>query len=85
VFQTSGMAADLAKLELNYGACGSDLLAAEVAALKRLNPARDLQPENQNLRATVDALRAVAFSISDHLTQRFFNLARTSIWATLGM
>ena len=84
-FQTSGMAADLAKLELTYGACGSDLLAAEVAGLKRLNPARDLAPENANLRATVNALRNVAFAVSDQLTQRFFNHARTSIWATLGM
>jgi uncharacterized circularly permuted ATP-grasp superfamily protein/uncharacterized alpha-E superfamily protein len=85
VFQTGGIAADLAKLELNYGACGSDLLAAEVATLKKINPARDLQPDNEQLRKTVDALRHTAFSISDHLTQRFFNLARTSIWATLGM
>jgi uncharacterized circularly permuted ATP-grasp superfamily protein/uncharacterized alpha-E superfamily protein len=85
VFQTIGMAADLAKLELNYGACGSDLLAAEVAALKRLSPARDLKPENPDLRAAIDALRQAAFSVSDLLTQRFFNLSRTSIWSTLGM
>ena len=43
IFQTTSMASDLAKLELNYGACGSDLLAAEVAVLRKLNPARDLQ------------------------------------------
>jgi uncharacterized alpha-E superfamily protein len=85
VFQTIGMAADLAKLELNYGACGSDLLAAEVAALKRLSPARDLKPENPDLRTAIDALRQAAFSVSDLLTQRFFNLSRTSIWSTLGM
>ena len=56
-----------------------------MAALKKINPARDLQPDNEQLRNTIDALRHTAFSISDHLTQRFFNLARTSIWATLGM
>lgn len=85
VFQTTAMASDLAKLELNYGACGSDLLAAEVASLKKLNPARDLQPGNENLRAAIDGLRSAAFAISDHLTQRFFNLARTSIWSALRM
>lgn len=85
VFQTIGISSDLAKLELSYGACGSDLLAAEVAALKRLSPASDLQPENQALRASIDALRQTAFSISDLLTQRFFNLAHTSSWSTLGV
>ena len=85
VFQTTTMAADLAKLELNYGACGSDRLAVSVAALKRLNPARDFQAGNAALRGTIDGLRMAAFSISDQITQRFFNLARTSIWSTLGM
>jgi uncharacterized alpha-E superfamily protein len=85
IFQTTSMASDLAKLELNYGACGSDLLAVQVTALKKLNPARDLQPASENLRNCVDGLRQAAFSISDHLTQRFFNLARTSIWSTLGL
>ena len=85
VFQTTTMAADLAKLELNYGACGSDRLAVSVAALKRLNPARDFQAGNAALRGAIDGLRMAAFSISDQITQRFFNLARTSIWSTLGM
>ncbi len=85
IFQTTSMASDLAKLELNYGACGSDVLAVQVAALKKLNLARDLQPGSESLRASIDGLRQAAFSISDHLTQRFFNLARTSIWSTLGL
>jgi len=85
IFQTTSMASDLAKLELNYGACGSDVLAVQVATLKKLNLARDLQPGSESLRASIDGLRQAAFSISDHLTQRFFNLARTSIWSTLGL
>ena len=85
IFQTTSMASDLAKLELNYGACGSDVLAAQVAALKKLNLARDLQPGSESLRVAMDGLRHAAFSVSDHLTQRFFNLARTSIWSTLGL
>jgi uncharacterized alpha-E superfamily protein len=83
--QTTVLAADLAKLELSYGACGSDLLAAEVAGLKRLSPARDLQPGNEQLRTSIDSVRRAAFSISEQLTQRFFNLSRTNIWSAFGM
>ena len=84
-FQAAGIYSYLIKLEDTYGSCGSELLRPVIEVLEGLDPARDLQPENERLRHTVDALRSTAFALSDSLSQRFFNHAQTTVWATLGV
>ena len=84
-FQAKGAYSYLKKLEETYGSCGSELLRPVLEALESLDPARDLQPESERLRDTIDALRSAAFTLSDGLSRRFFNHAQTNVWATLGM
>jgi uncharacterized circularly permuted ATP-grasp superfamily protein/uncharacterized alpha-E superfamily protein len=84
-FQADGVYSYLKKLEETYGICGSELLRPGIDALEGLDPARDLQPENDRLRDMVDMLRSTAFALSDGLSHRFFSHAQTNVWATLGM
>ncbi|MBE0621113.1 MAG: circularly permuted type 2 ATP-grasp protein [Burkholderiales bacterium] len=83
-FQANGVYSYLMKLEDTYGSCGSELMRPCVEALEGLDPARDLQPENDHLRNTIDMLRSTAFALSDGLSHRFFSHAQTNVWATLG-
>ena len=84
MFQAAGIHSALLKLELAYGACGSELFGSAVATLERLDPA-DLQPDNPGLRETVDTLRGAAVTLNDRLTLRFFNHAHTASRAMLGV
>ena len=84
MFQAAGIHSALLKLELAYGACGSELFGSAVATLERLDPA-DLQPDNAGLRETVDTLRGAAVTLNDRLTLRFFNHAHTASRAMLGV
>jgi len=84
-FQAMGIFSYLKKLEDTYGSCGSELLRPGIEALESLDPARDLQPESDRLRGTIDMLRSSAFALSDGLSHRFFNHAQTSVWAPLGV
>ncbi|MBE0612214.1 MAG: alpha-E domain-containing protein, partial [Burkholderiales bacterium] len=83
-FQANGVYSYLKKLEDTFGSCGGELMRPCVEALDGLDPARDLQPENDHLRNTVDMLRSTAFALSDGLSHRFFSHAQTNVWATLG-
>ncbi len=85
MFQAAGIHSALLKLELTYGACGSELFGSAVKNLEGLDPARDLQPDNAHLRETIDSLRSAAFTLSDRLTQRFFNHAHTFSRTMLGV
>ena len=82
IFQTAGIHSALLKLEATYGQCGSELFIPWLQALESLDPARDLQPENERLRETIAALRSAAFTLNDRLTQRFFNHAQSTVYAT---
>jgi uncharacterized alpha-E superfamily protein len=82
-FQANGVYSYLRKLEDAYGDCGGELLRPGVEALDGLDPARDLQPESDHLRNTVDMLRSTAFTLSEGLSQRFFTHAQTDVWAPL--
>jgi uncharacterized circularly permuted ATP-grasp superfamily protein/uncharacterized alpha-E superfamily protein len=84
-FQANGAFSYLKKLEDTYGSCGSELLRPGIEALESLDPGRDLQPESERLRDTIDTLRSTAFALSDGLSHRFFSHAQTNVWATLGM
>ncbi len=85
MFQIEGIQSALLKLEVAYGACGSEQAGAAVKTLAGLNPARDLDPDNARLRGAIDALRDAAFTLNDRLTQRFFNHAQTASRAMLGV
>ena len=85
MFQANAIMADLAKLEGIYGASGSGLFATSIAALNALVPETDLQPENDRLRDSLNALRNSGFTLSERLTQRFFNNSQAHVWATLGL
>jgi uncharacterized circularly permuted ATP-grasp superfamily protein/uncharacterized alpha-E superfamily protein len=84
-YQANGVYSYLRKLEDTYGSCGSELLRPCVEALDGLDPARDLQPESEHLRDSVDLLRSTAFQLSDSLSHRFFTHAQTNVWAPLGV
>jgi uncharacterized alpha-E superfamily protein len=81
VFQASGIHDYLLKLERRFGACGSEIMASALNALKRLDPATHFQPENGDLRTVVDDLRSAAFDVSDRLTENFFSHVQPDVWA----
>ena len=82
-FQADGVYSYLKKLEDTYGSCGSELMRPCVEALDGLAPARDLEPQSDRLRDTIDTLRSTAFALSDGLSHRFFTHAQADAWAPL--
>jgi len=83
LFQADGIHDYLVKLEVIYGPCGREDLEPTLRALESLS-AEKLDPQQPELRDTIDALRAAAFRLSGRLTERFFNHAHAGA-ATLGL
>lgn len=84
MFQASGIHDYLSRLEKRFGACGSDIIAPALNALKQLDPAQHFQPENHHLRQVIDDLRRSAFAVNDRLTQNFFSHVQPDVWAATG-
>ncbi len=84
IFQASGILGYVIKLERVYGPCGSEMFAPVVRALEELDAGK-LDPENAELRDTIDRLRSAAFEINDLLTQRFFNHVHVSTRTMFGI
>jgi uncharacterized circularly permuted ATP-grasp superfamily protein/uncharacterized alpha-E superfamily protein len=72
-FQAKGIVDYLERLEVMFGPCGRELLVAPLAALRSLDPDRDLRPESARLERTLLSLRAGALDLSDRLSLRFFS------------
>ena len=45
---------------------------------------RHLRPESTELRGAITGLRTATLSLSDELTQRFFNIGHAPAWVPLG-
>ncbi len=72
-FQAKGIADYLERLEAIFGPCGREHLIAPLAALRGLDPDRDLAPESDRLARTLSSLRSAALELSDRLSLRFFS------------
>ncbi|HPA89434.1 MAG TPA: circularly permuted type 2 ATP-grasp protein [Quisquiliibacterium sp.] len=73
LYQASGIADFLQRLEPVLGDCGGALIEAPIRLAAALDPARDLNPESPRLRTALDALRAAAFAVSDRLSLQVFS------------
>src|SRR5690606_13559795 len=86
MFQARGARDYLEMLESTYGVpCGADLFTPHVKFLAGMDRDRHLNPESLALREAISGLRAAAASLSDELTQRFFNVGHAPSWAPLGV
>ncbi len=74
-FQLFGLNDYLLRLEDIYGPCGAELLAPLIKSLEELDVDRDLRPDSERLLALLRNLQSAGYSLSEHLGQRFFNLA----------
>ena len=82
-FQAKGITDYIERLETGLGPIGREILTGPLAALRNLDPDRDLVPESKRLEQALLALRGGAFELSDRLTQRFFVHAEAHGLATL--
>jgi len=73
IFQAKGIADYLERLEGMFGACGRELLIEPMAALRALDPDRDLVPESVRLERAVSSLHDAALRLSDRLSLQFFS------------
>jgi uncharacterized circularly permuted ATP-grasp superfamily protein/uncharacterized alpha-E superfamily protein len=74
-FQLFGLNDYLLRLEEIYGPCGAEVLQAPLQAIQELEIDRDLRPDSERLLALLRNLQSASYSLSEHLGQRFFNLA----------
>ena len=83
MFLAQGIEGYLARLEQEYGACGRVVMSPGLDALRRIDPARDLQPESPALAELLELLRGAAFGVAERLAERFFSHASHVRWAPL--
>jgi uncharacterized circularly permuted ATP-grasp superfamily protein/uncharacterized alpha-E superfamily protein len=74
-FQLFGLNDYLRRLEEIYGPCGAEQLQPLLAAMEELDLERDLRPESERLLALLRNLQSVSYTLSEHISQRFFSLA----------
>ena len=74
-FQLLGLNDYLRRLEEIYGPCGAEQLQPLLEAMNELDLERDLRPESERLLALLRNLQSVSYTLSEHLSQRFFSLA----------
>jgi uncharacterized alpha-E superfamily protein len=74
-FQLFGLNDYLLRLEEIYGPCGAEVLQPPLKAFEELEIDRDLRPDSERLLALLRNLQSAGYSLSEHLGQRFFNLA----------
>jgi uncharacterized alpha-E superfamily protein len=85
LFQARGVTKYLEVLESSYGMpCGADLFKPHLRFLEEMDRDCHLRPESTELRTAITGLRAAALSLSDELTQRFFNIGHAPAWVPLG-
>ncbi|MEY4561247.1 MAG: hypothetical protein RLZZ618_524 [Pseudomonadota bacterium] len=83
-FQFKGLVEYVTKLETIRGPFASALLAPVNAALKAL-PAEELHPESVVLESLLSQLQAIARTVSDELTLKFFSHADSSSLRSVGL
>ncbi|MEO6184705.1 MAG: circularly permuted type 2 ATP-grasp protein, partial [Steroidobacteraceae bacterium] len=83
LFQARGVLGYLEVLQSAYGPCGAELLRDHVKFLMEMDRGKHLNPESEELRATISGLRGAALQLNDRLTQRFFNVGQARGWSSL--
>ncbi|MGQ0652289.1 MAG: circularly permuted type 2 ATP-grasp protein [Betaproteobacteria bacterium] len=73
-FQLRGMRDYLDRLDAQFGSVGDERLADALAALKGIDPARDLAPDSPRLRQLLEDWSAASARLSEALASRFFAL-----------
>lgn len=83
MFNARGVMGYLDVLQAAHGPCGAELFREHVKFLNEMDRDVHLSPDSPSLRAAITGLRGAALELNDRLTQRFFNVGRTSTWSPL--